>query len=63
MTKHQDSDVKNNLAILQEIIDTIGNGFDLKEILNNVAKIIGKITRADSCFIYLISGDEVILKA
>ncbi|MFA5021681.1 MAG: GAF and ANTAR domain-containing protein [Patescibacteria group bacterium] len=63
MSKDQNSDVKNNLAILQEIIDTIGNGFDLKEILNNIAKIIGKITKADSCFIYLISGDEVILKA
>ncbi|MFA6254968.1 MAG: GAF and ANTAR domain-containing protein [Patescibacteria group bacterium] len=60
---NQSSDVKNNLAILQEIIDTIGNGFDLKEILNNIAKIIGKVTKADSCFIYLISGDEVILKA
>lgn len=56
-------DIKNNLAILQEIIDTIGNGFDLKDILNNIAKIIGKITKADSCFIYLISGGEVILKA
>ncbi|MFA6411000.1 MAG: GAF and ANTAR domain-containing protein [Candidatus Buchananbacteria bacterium] len=63
VSKNQNSDVKNNLAILQEIIDTIGNGFDLKEILNNIAKIIGKITKADSCFIYLISGDEVILKA
>lgn len=60
---NQNSDVKNNLAILQEIIDTIGNGFDLKEILNNIAKIIGKVTKADSCFIYLISGNEVILKA
>jgi uroporphyrinogen-III synthase len=63
MPKSQNFDVKNNLAILQEIIDTIGNGFDLKEILNNIAKIIGKVTKADSCFIYLISGDEVILKA
>ncbi len=63
MAKNNDSNLKNRLAILQEIIDTIGNGFDLKEILNNIAKIIGKITKADSCFIYLISGDEVILKA
>jgi uroporphyrinogen-III synthase len=63
MAKNLNSDIKNNLAILQEIIDTIGNGFDLKEILNNIAKIIGKVTKADSCFIYLISGEEVILKA
>lgn len=63
MTIKKNSDIQNNLAILQEIIDTIGNGFDLKDILNNIAKIIGKVTKADSCFIYLISGDEVILKA
>ncbi len=62
MAKTQNSDIKNNLAILQEIIETFSNNFELKEILNNIAKIIGKVTKADSCFIYLISGDEVILK-
>lgn len=55
--------IKNNLQILQEIIDAISNNFELKDILNNIVKIIGKITKSDSCFIYLISGDEVILKA
>jgi len=63
MSKSQNQNLKNNLAILLEIIETFSNNFELKEILNNIAKIIGKITRADSCFIYLISGDEVILKA
>ncbi|MFA6215067.1 MAG: GAF and ANTAR domain-containing protein [Patescibacteria group bacterium] len=62
-TKNQNLDVKNNLLILQEIIETASNNFDLREILDNIAKIIGKITKADSCFIYLISGEEVILKA
>ncbi len=47
---------------MQEIIETFSNNFELKEILNNIAKIIGQVTKADSCFIYLISGDEVILK-
>ncbi|MDX9893390.1 MAG: ANTAR domain-containing protein [Patescibacteria group bacterium] len=52
-----------NLAILEKIIETASNHFDLKEILNEIVLIIGKITKADSCFIYLISGNEVILKA
>lgn len=62
-SKNLNLDLKSNLAILEEIIETFSNNFELKEILNNVAKIIGKVTKADSCFIYLISGDDVILKA
>lgn len=57
------SKIKYNLEILEDIIETISTNFDLKDILTNIVKIIGKITRADSCFIYLISGNEVILKA
>ena len=60
--KQVDNEIKNNLAVLQEIIETFSNHFELKEILDKIAKIIGKVTGADSCFIYLISGDEVILK-
>ncbi|MFA6322095.1 MAG: GAF domain-containing protein [Candidatus Buchananbacteria bacterium] len=63
MSRSQNSDLKNNLAVLEEIIETFSNNFELKEILNSIAKIIGKVTKADSCFIYLISGDDVILKA
>lgn len=62
MPKTKSLDLKNNLAILQEIIETFSGNFELKEILNKITKIIGKVTKADSCFIYLISGDEVILK-
>ena len=54
---------KENLAILEEIIESFGENFDLKEMLTHIVRIIGKMTSADSCFIYLISGDEVILKA
>ncbi|NUM25744.1 MAG: GAF and ANTAR domain-containing protein [Candidatus Buchananbacteria bacterium] len=53
----------DNLAVLEQIIDTASNNFDLKEILAKIVEIIGKITKADSCFIYLISNDQVILKA
>ncbi|OGY49602.1 MAG: hypothetical protein A2663_02445 [Candidatus Buchananbacteria bacterium RIFCSPHIGHO2_01_FULL_46_12] len=63
MIKTGDNNIKNNLAVLEEIIETFSANFDLKDILNNIARIIGQVTRADSCFIYLISGDEVILKA
>ena len=52
-----------NLAVLEQIIETASNNFDLKEILAKIVEIIGKITRCDSCFIYLIFNDQVILKA
>ncbi len=64
MTKRQHSiKVKNDLVVLQEIIETASNTFDLKEILAKIVEIIGKITKCDSCFIYLIFYDQVILKA
>ncbi|MDD2807930.1 MAG: ANTAR domain-containing protein [Patescibacteria group bacterium] len=65
MTKNtvKNLDTKSSLAVLEQIIDTASNNFELKEILNNIVKIIGQVVRADSCFIYLITGDEVILKA
>lgn len=53
----------DNLAVLEQIIETASNNFDLKEILAKIVEIIGKVTKADSCFIYLISSDQVILKA
>lgn len=55
--------LKNNLEVLQEIIETVSNNFELKDILSHIVKIIGKIAKADSCFIYMLSGQEVILKA
>ena len=55
--------LENNLEVLLEIIETASNHFELKEILSKIVKIIGQIAKADSCFIYLISGEEVILKA
>lgn len=56
-------DTKNNLAVLEQVIETVSDNFELKEILNNIVKIIGRVVKADSCFIYLISGEDVSLKA
>src|SRR3989344_1535958 len=61
--KDKSLNLGNNLAVLLEIIETATNHFELKEILAKIVKIIGQIAKADSCFIYLISGGEVILKA
>lgn len=54
---------QKNLEVLQEVIEAASNTFDLKQILSNIVKILAEISKSDSCFIYLITGDEVILKA
>ena len=50
-------------AILHEIIETISYNLDLKEVLSRIVKIVSSVTKADSCFLYLVDDDELILRA
>lgn len=50
-------------AILREIIETISYNLDLKEVLARIVKIVSSVTKADSCFLYLIDGRELVLRA
>lgn len=52
-----------HLAILEEILETISRTLELKDILQQVVHIVARVTRADSCLLYLISGREVVLQA
>lgn len=52
-----------HLAILEEILETISRTLELNNILHQVVSIIGRVTRADACLLYLISGREVVLQA
>jgi len=61
--KERKNESRENLEILLEIIQTVSENFDLKEIMDNIVKIIVRREKPDSCFIYLLSGREVILKA
>lgn len=54
---------QRHLAILEEVLETISRTLALKDILSNVVGIIGRVTRADSCLLYLIAGREVVLQA
>jgi Signal transduction protein containing GAF and PtsI domains len=57
--------IKKNqeLKILREIIETISYNLDLKEVLNRIVKIVSGVTKADSCFLYLIDGGDLVLRA
>jgi len=54
---------KQELAILHEIIETISYNLDLKEVLSRIVKIVSSVTKADSCFLYLINNNDLILRA
>jgi uroporphyrinogen-III synthase len=54
---------KQELEILHEIIETISYNLDLKGVLDRIVKIVSGVTRADSCFLYLIDGNDLILRA
>jgi len=51
------------LKILYEIIETISYNLDLKEVLSRIVKIVSGVTKADSCFLYLIDGNDLVLRA
>ncbi|MDD5109849.1 MAG: ANTAR domain-containing protein [Patescibacteria group bacterium] len=54
---------QHHLAILEEVLETISRTLELKDILRKVVEIIGRVTKADSCLLYLISDREVVLQA
>lgn len=51
------------LALLFEIIETISYNLDIKEVLDRIVKIVSSVTEADSCFLYLIDGNKLVLRA
>jgi uroporphyrinogen-III synthase len=63
MVSNKTNSTKRNLDILVEVIDAASNSLELNDILSRVVQIISKLTKADSCFIYLIKDSELVLKA
>ena len=48
---------------MHEIIETISYNLDLKEVLSRIVKIVSGVTKADSCFLYLVDGNDLVLRA
>ncbi len=65
MKKAKNGELKKEkeLKLLYEIIQTISYNLDLKEVLSRIVKIVSSVTKADSCFLYLIDGENLILRA
>ncbi len=52
-----------HLAILEEVLEATSRTLEPSDILRQVVQIIGRVTKADSCFLYLLDGREVVLQA
>ncbi len=65
MPKRENKNGKDGseLAILHTIIDTISYDLNLEEVLSKIINIVGELTKADSCFLYLIDGKNIVLRA
>jgi uroporphyrinogen-III synthase len=65
MEKKQNLTIKKSqeTRILREIIETISYNLDLKEVLARIVRIVSGVTRADSCFLYLIDGNDLVMRA
>lgn len=61
--KKQLKEKQIEIGILREISGTINYNWNLKEILQSVIKIVHSYTKSDSCFIYLIDGQQLVLEA
>ncbi len=56
-------DQSRELRILYEIIGTISYNLDLKEVLERIIEVVSSVTKADSCFLYLIGDRGLVLRA
>ncbi len=54
---------QSQVEILRQISETISYNWNLEQIFNSIIDIVGRYASSDSCFIYLIDGDKIILKA
>ncbi len=54
---------QNQIDILGKISETISYNWDLKQILGSIVEIVSDYLNSDSCFIYLLNGDNLILQA
>jgi GAF domain-containing protein len=49
--------------ILYEIVSTVGSSLDLGEVLGAVVRLLTDASAVHACFVYLIEGDRLVLRA
>jgi len=54
---------EKEIAILRTISETVSYRYDLNEVLKSIIQIVHFYVQSDSCFIYLLNDDRLVLHA
>jgi signal transduction protein with GAF and PtsI domain len=54
---------QSQIEILRQISETISYNWNLEQIFDSIIDIVSKYANSDSCFIYLIDKENIVLKA
>lgn len=57
------TDNKSDIEFLHEISSRIAASDPLHEVLHRVVDFVSSVVRCDSCFIYVMDDDELVLSA
>ncbi len=61
--KEKLAEKQGEIEILRKIIEMVSYNWDLKDILQSAVKIVHTYTKSDSCLIYLVGRNQLILEA
>lgn len=53
----------SHVDVLHDISVRLGSGDELHEVLNRVVEFASALVKCDSCLIYVLEGDELVLRA
>jgi signal transduction protein with GAF and PtsI domain len=53
----------SHVDVLHDISVRLGSGDELHEVLNRVVEFAAALVKCDSCLIYVLEGDELVLRA
>src|ERR1700687_5184328 len=62
--RHESGDEEHSdLTLVSRMADRISAAAPLEDVLNDVVVFVTAVVRCDSCFIYVLEDDELILRA
>jgi uroporphyrinogen-III synthase len=63
MNLHSSSDAHRDIALLHQIGERIAAADPLTTVLDLVVEFVCAVMKCDSCFVYVLEGDDLILRA
>lgn len=54
---------EGEIQILRTLSETVSYQYDLREVLESIIRVVSSYIQSDSCFIYLVTKDTLVLQA